>query len=71
MTRIATHFIDPTIPGMSSSELIERASHSILDGCRAFSEDLAAWRREHAIRQALADLDTHQLRDLGLDRNAG
>lgn len=71
MTHFATHFIDPTIPGQSSSELIERASHSILAGCRAFSEDLASWRREHAIKRALADLDVRLLRDMGLDRNAG
>lgn len=59
-------FVDPTIPGLSGRDLVEKASHAIVTG----RDGASSWRWSHAIRRGLAGMDMHQLRDLGLNRDA-
>lgn len=67
-TAATRDFVDPTIPGLSGQDLVKRASSAISTGCPAASG--ACWRREHAFKRGLADLDANRLRDLGIDRSA-
>ena len=70
MNQSVIHFVDPTIPGLSGRDLAGRAAHAIDPGVAGRGGVLASMRRGFAIRRALADLDRHQLRDLGIDRGA-
>ena len=70
MTHLAIHFVDPTIPGLSGRDLIERSIESVQAiGTEAGNAYWAA-RRDFALRRGLSRLDRHQLRDLGIDRSA-
>jgi hypothetical protein len=70
MAYMAIHFVDPTIPGISGRDLVRRAG-AALDSTLGFASKLcAAPRCARWLRQDLADLDRHQLRDIGLDRSA-
>jgi hypothetical protein len=70
MTHLAIHFVDPTIPGLSGRDLIERTIETVqATGAEADGVYRAA-RQDFALRQGLSGLDRHQLRDLGIDRNA-
>ena len=69
MTQHTIYFVDPTMPGISGRDLIERAIKSV----HAFhlgSADRNPARSDRALRQGLARLDRNLLRDLGLDRGA-
>ncbi len=69
MNPLRIHFVDPTIPGISGRDLVERAIESTQ---AAFSETGNAFRAAHrsfALRKGLSGLDRHQLRDLGIDRD--
>ena len=67
---LAIHFADPTIPGLSGRDPIERSIESVpATGTEAGNAYRAA-RQDFALRQGLSGLDRHQLRDLGIDRNA-
>jgi uncharacterized protein YjiS (DUF1127 family) len=70
MAWTAIHFVDPTIPGLSGRDLLRGTGHAIQATCVRAGRAVAASRRDFAIRKALAHLDRHQLRDLGLDRSA-
>ena len=74
MTQLANHFVDPTIPGLSGRDLIERAIQAVQASVAqaGTKAGAAAWmlRRERAIRRDLAHLDREILRDIGLDRDA-
>ena len=59
MTEQFLHFVDPSIPGLSGRDLMGRLSKAV-----------QASREEFVIRKDLAGLDSHQLRDLGIDRGA-
>ncbi len=65
MSDLASHFVDPTIPGLSGRDLLRRAGNLLLEAARS----RAALRRELQVRQDLAHLDRNLLRDLGLDRS--
>ena len=70
MTQLAIHFVHPTIPGLSGRDLIERSIVSVpATGTEAGGAYRAA-RQDFALRQGLSGLDRHQLRDLGIDRDA-
>ncbi|MCZ6861197.1 MAG: hypothetical protein O7I42_13145 [Alphaproteobacteria bacterium] len=70
MTQLAIHFVDPTIPGLNGRDLIERTIVSVpAIGAEAGSAYRAA-RQDFALRRGLSGLDRHQLRDLGIDRDA-
>jgi len=64
------HFVDPTIPGISGSDLIARSTQAVQASDSHTLSGAAGVRRFRAFRKALGHLDTHQLRDLGLDRGA-
>jgi hypothetical protein len=69
MTQLAIHFVDPTIPGLSGRDLIERSIETVqATGTEAGGAYRAA-RQDFALRQGLSGLDRHQLRDLGIDRD--
>ena len=70
MNQSVIHFVDPTIPGLSGRDLAGCAAHAIDPGVAGRGGVLASVHRDFAIRKALADLDRHQLRDLGIDRGA-
>ena len=74
MTHLAIHFVDPTIPGLSGRDLVERAVQavqaSVAEAGRQACNAARALRRDRAIRRDLAHLDRHILRDIGLDRDA-
>ena len=70
MNRPILHFVDPTIPGLSGRDLLERASQAIEARCASLAETYACWRRDHRLRHDLARLDRQVLRDVGLDRGA-
>ncbi len=70
MTYLAIHFVDPTIPGLSGRDLIERTIESVPATGAAAGGAYRAARRDFALRQGLSGLDRHQLRDLGIDRDA-
>jgi hypothetical protein len=55
MNQMSVHFVDPTIPGLSGRDL---RTHFVGAGQRL----------DRLLRQALAHLDSRQLRDLGIDR---
>ena len=65
-----TFLADVTIPGLSRSDLVRRAVSAIQSGLGLASNGLSLTARDRALRRALADLDAHQLRDLGFDRDA-
>ncbi len=70
MTHLAIHFVDPTIPGLSGRDLIERTIESVQATTTGAGNAYRAARQDFALRQGLSGLDRHQLRDLGIDRNA-
>ncbi len=70
MNQSVIHVVDPTMPGLSGRDLAGRAAHEIDPRVAGRGSVLASVRRGFAIRRALADLDRHQRRDLGLDRGA-
>ena len=58
--------IDQSIPGLCSSDLASRAADAILlQHRRVTGRDLH--RQRFAFREALKDLDSHLLRDIGID----
>jgi len=70
MTPLRIHFVDPTIPGISGRDLVERAIESAQ---ATYGKAGGAFRAAHktfALRRGLSGLDRHQLRDLGIDRDA-
>ena len=70
MTHLAIHFVDPTIPGLSGRDLIERTIETVQATYNEAGGAYRAVRQDFALRQGLSGLDHHQLRDLGIDRNA-
>ncbi len=70
MTHLAIHFVDPTIPGLSGRDLIERTIETVQATGAEAGGAYRAVRRDFALRQGLSGLDRYQLRDLGIDRNA-
>lgn len=70
MTHLAIHFVDPTIPGLSGRDLIERTIESVQAMGTEAGGAYRAARKDFALRQGLSRLDRHQLRDLGIDRDA-
>ncbi len=69
MTHLAIHFVDPTIPGLSGRDLIERTIKSVQATYNEAGGAYRAARKDFALRQGLSGLDRHQLRDLGIDRD--
>jgi len=74
MTQLAIHFVDPTIPGLSGRDLVERAVQaiqaSVVNAGTQADKAARSLYRERAIRRDLAHLDRQTLRDIGLDRDA-
>ncbi len=70
MTHHAIHFVDPTIPGLSGRDLFERSIESVQAIGTDAGNAYRAARQDFALRRGLSRLDRHQLRDLGIDRNA-
>ncbi len=70
MTHPAIHFVDPTIPGLSGRDLIERSIESVQGTYGEAGGAYRAARNDFALRQGLSGLDRHRLRDLGIDRDA-
>ena len=70
MNHLRIHFVDPTIPGMSGRDLIERAIESAQATSGEDGSAYRAARKDFALRKGLSRLDRHQLRDLGIDRDA-
>ena len=70
MTHFAIHFVDPTMPGISGRDLIERAVKSALTTHERAGNVYRTMRRDLALRKGLSRLDRHLLRDIGIDRNA-
>lgn len=70
MNYLSLHFVDPTIPGISGSDLTEKAVRAVQSTIARPDGARRAARWDVAIRKALAHLDTHRLRDLGIDRGA-
>ena len=68
MTHPAIHFVDPTIPGISGRDLIERPIKSVQATYGEGSAYRAA-RKDFALRKGLSRLGRQQLRDLGIDRD--
>jgi uncharacterized protein YjiS (DUF1127 family) len=64
------HFVDPTIPGLSGRDLIDKASKAVETRYAALTKSYAAWRADYLLRKDLAGLDARLLRDIGLDRSA-
>ena len=64
MTQRVLHFVDPSIPGLSGRDLIERPIKAVVP------TDSRAHSPARTLRGDLSRLDRHQLRDLGIDRNA-
>ena len=69
MTQHAIDFVDPTMPGISGRDLIERAIKSV-QAFRLGADDRDPARSDRALRKGLARLDRNLLRDLGIDRGA-
>lgn len=59
-------FVDQTIPGLSPSDLAQRATHDIVVDQRGLTRQQTA-RRRAAYRRALKGLDRRLLRDIGID----
>lgn len=70
MTSLALHFVDPTIPGLSGRDLIQRAVQTVAAVCTAKDSPAKQAHRDFTIRHDLAHLDPRLLRDLGIDQNA-
>lgn len=64
MTSIA-FTADQTIPGLSASDLVRRASDGLSGFLSGVSQEVRSARREAEIAKALKGLDAHQLRDIG------
>ncbi len=69
MTPLRVHFVDPTIPGISGRDLIERAIETAQAVTGRSGSAYRAARKAFALRKGLSRLDRHQLRDLGIDRD--
>jgi uncharacterized protein YjiS (DUF1127 family) len=70
MTNFAIHFVDPTMPGISGRDLIERAVTSVQTTHERAGNVYWAMRRDLVLRKGLSRLDRRLLRDIGIDRNA-
>jgi uncharacterized protein YjiS (DUF1127 family) len=70
MTPLRIHFVDPTIPGISGRDLVERAIESAQAASSEAGGSFRAAHKNFAQRRGLSRLDRHQLRDLGIDRGA-
>ena len=70
MTHLAIHFVDPTMPGISGRDLMERAIRSVQATTGEAGNALRAVHRDFALRRGLAGLDRRQLRDIGIDRDS-
>ena len=57
---------DRTIPGLSASDLVRRASDGLSGFLSSFSQEARGARREAEIARDLKGLDARQLRDIGL-----
>lgn len=61
---------DRTIPGLSASDLVRRASDGLSGFLSGFGREARSARREAEIANEIArdlkGLDAHQLRDIGL-----
>lgn len=57
---------DRTIPGLSASDLVRRASDGLSGFLSSFSQEARSARREAEIARDLKGLDARQLRDIGL-----
>jgi hypothetical protein len=66
----ALHFVDPTIPGISGRDLVQKSSQTFQAADSHAPSVASAARRFRVVRKALGHLDTRLLRDLGLDRGA-
>ena len=66
MTQAILHFVDPSIPGVSGRDLARKAVRSIEGVRNRFGAKISGAR----LRKDLSNLDLHQLRDIGLDRNS-
>ncbi len=65
MTSIA-FTADRTIPGLSASDLVRRASDGLSGFLSSFGPEARNARREAEIARDLKGLDARQLRDIGL-----
>ncbi len=70
MAYLAYHGIDPSIPGLSIRDLTERASGALNANIGGLARSYHAWRRNYIMQRDLRRFDAHQLRDIGLDRDA-
>lgn len=70
MTHLDIHFVDPTIPGISGRDLVERAVKSVQATYGEAGSAYRAARRDFALRKGLSRLDRRALRDIGIDRNS-
>lgn len=70
MTHLDIHFVDPSIPGISGRDLVERAIKSVQASYSGAGSAYRSLRQDFALRKGLSKLDRHQLRDLGIDRGA-
>ena len=70
MTHLAIHFVDPTMPGISGRDLIDRAVKSVQTSFGRAGDAHRETRRDFALRKGLSRLDRHLLRDIGFDRDA-
>ena len=70
MTDLTIAFADPTIPGLSGRDLVERATHAVRTRTERIGSAFNAARRDLALRQDMARLDRELLRDIGLDQGA-
>lgn len=70
MAQIALHFVDPSIPGISGRDLVERAVSAVQTSLGETRRGYQANRKDFAMRKDLSRLDRAQLRDIGIDRNS-
>ena len=61
MTHLAIHFVDPTIPGLSGRDPIERSIESVQATTSEADNAYRATRQDVALRRGLSGLDRHQL----------
>ena len=66
MTQAILHFVDLSIPGVSGRDLARKAARSVEGIRNRCGAKIGAAR----LRKDLSNLDLHQLRDIGLDRNS-
>ena len=69
MAQANEHFVDPTIPGISGRDFVERAIRSVQATVGEIGYSYRSTRADFALRKGLARLDRRQLRDIGIDRD--